>query len=181
MQRCRKQKEAVMSSSRVCTAFFVLLLAVVVTGGCVDVKVIDRSASASNSVIVSRQSNVEEHNLAILAVDFDPPLNYQEIMACKSRGEGITLLVAVENAGVHAERDVLVRARLSDRSSETVYVEKQGTIEIIAPGEIKIVHLRDTDVPFSFEYTLSVSIVPVPGEKRIDDNFKSYDLLITQS
>lgn len=179
MQRCRKQKEAVLSSLRVCAAFSVLLL-LIVTGGCVDVKVIDRSASAPNSVIVSRQNNIDEHNLAILAIDFDPPLNYQEIMACKSRGEGITLLVAVENTGVSAERDVLVRAKLSERLSETVYVEKQGTIETIAPGEIKIVHLRDTDVPFSFEYTLSVSIVPVPGEKRLDDNFKSYDLLITQ-
>ena len=180
MKKCRKQKEAVVSSVRVCAAFLVLFLAVVVTGGCVDVEVIDRSASAPSSVIVSRQNSIEEHNLAILAVDFDPPLNYQEIMACKSRGEGITLLVAVENAGVHAERDVLVRARLSQRSSEMVYVEKQGMIETIAPGEIKIVHLRDTDVPFSFEYTLSVSVVPVAGEKRFDDNFKSYDLLITQ-
>jgi hypothetical protein len=167
--------------------FFILLLAVVVSSGCVDVEVVDRSASALDGAAAAGQDiadsvhPAEEHDLAVLAVDFDPPLNYQEIMACKSRGEGITLLVAVENTGVSTEQNVLVQARLSERSSETLYVEKQGTIETIAPGEIKIVHLRDTDVPFSFEYTLSVSIVPVAGETRLDDNSKTYDLLITQS
>ena len=170
-----------MSSSRVRVAFFVLLLAAVVLSGCVDVEVVDRSASALNSVAVSDRAVTEEHDLAVLAVDFDPPLNYQEIVACKSRGEGITLLVAVENTGVSAEQNVLVQAGLSERSSKTVYVEKQGTIDTIAPGEIKIVHLRDTDIPFSFEYTLSVSIVPVAGETRLEDNSKTYDLLITQS
>jgi len=170
-----------MSSSRVRAAFFVLLLAVAVSSGCVNVEVVDRSASALDNLPVAGQEIVQEHDLAVLAVDFDPPLNYTEIVARKSRGEGITLLIAVENTGVSTEQNVLVQATLSERSSETVYVEKQGTIETIAPGEIKIVHLRDTDIPFSFEYTLSVSIVPVMGETRLDDNFKTYDLLITQS
>lgn len=170
-----------MSSPRGRGFFFVLLLAVVISSGCVDIELVDRSASTLNGAMVSGQDLIAEHDLAVLAVDFDPPLNYQEIMACKSRGEGITLLVAVENTGVNTEQNVLVRARLSERSSETVYVEKQGMIETIAPGEIKIVHLRDTEVPFSFEYTLSVSILPVAGETRLDDNSKTYDLLITQS
>jgi hypothetical protein len=113
-------------------------------------------------------------------VDFDPPLNYQDIVARKSRGEGITLLVAIENTGVSSEQDVVVQARLSERSRETVYLEKQGMIDSIAPGEIKIVHLRDTDIPFRFEYTLSVFVVPVVGETRLGNNSKTYDLLITQ-
>jgi hypothetical protein len=168
-------------SARLRAAFFVLLVAVVMSSGCVNVEVIDRSPSALNSMPFSEQEMADEHDLAVLAVDFDPPLNYEEILACKSRGEGITLLVAVENTGVNTERNVLVQARLSERSGETVYVEKQGTIETIAPGEIKIVHLRDTDIPFSFEYTLSVSVAPAVGETRTDDNFKTYDLFITQS
>lgn len=170
-----------MSSSKVHVAFSVLLLAVVTLSGCVNVEVVDRSASALDGVPALGQDVPQEHDLAVLAVDFDPPLDYQEIVTRKSRGEGITLLVAVENTGVSTERDVLVQARLSERSSETMYVEKRGTIEIIAPGEIKIVHLRDTDIPFSFEYTLSVFIVPVVGETRLDDNSKTFDLLITQS
>jgi hypothetical protein len=170
-----------MSSSRVVLlAFSVLLLVTTVLAGCVSVTVVDRSKSL-DGMPDSERDIVEEHDLAVLAVDFDPPLNYQEIMACKSRGEGITLLVAIENTGVNTEQNVLVQARLSERSSGTLYIEKRGTIETIAPGEIKIVQLRDTDVPFSFEYTLAVSVIPVIGETRLDDNLKTYDLLITQS
>ena len=170
-----------MSSSRVRWTFIVLMLATAVLSGCVQVQVVDRSKSALNDMAGVGQGSSAEHNLAVLAVDFDPPLRYQEIMASKSRGEGITLLVAVENTGVSTEKNVLVRARLSERSSGTVFAEKQGTIGTIAPGEVKIVHLRDTDVPFSFEYTLIVSIVPVIGETQLDDNSKAYDLLVTQS
>jgi hypothetical protein len=156
-------------------------LVVVFSSGCAEIEVVDRSAAALNSALDSGRDIVEAHDVAVLAVDFDPPLNYQEIMDRRSRGEGITLLVAVENTGVNTEQNIVVQARLSERSSKTVYVEKRGTIKTIAPGEIKIVHLKDTDIPFSFEYTLLVSIVPVAGETRIDDNSKTYDLLITQS
>jgi hypothetical protein len=170
-----------MSSSRVRVAFFVLLLAVVLASGCDSVEVVDRSPAATSGLAVQSHQVIDEHNLAILAVDFDPPLNYEDIMASKSRGEGITLLVAVENIGVSTERNVVVRARLSERSSADVYVDKQGTIEAIAPGEIKIVHLNNADIPFSFEYTLEVSVLPIKGETRIGDNSKTYDLLVTQS
>ena len=170
-----------MSSARVFVSFFVLLLTVMATlCGCVNVELVDRSVPASSGAMVSDPGIANEHDLAVLAVDFDPVLDYTEIMACKSRGEGITLLVAVENVGTSTEHGVVVQAKLLERSSQTVYVEKQAMIETIAPGEIKIVHLKDTDVPFSFEYTLSVSVVPVAGETRPDDNFKTYDLLITQ-
>jgi hypothetical protein len=162
-------------------AFFVLLLTVVLASGCGSVEVVDRSSSALNDGMVQGHQTVEEHDLAVLAVDFDPPLNYEDIMASKSRGEGITLLVAVENTGIRTEQNVQVRARLSERASADVYVDKQGTIETIAPGEIKIVHLNNADIPFSFEYTLEISVSPVEGEKRTGDNFKTYDLLVTES
>ena len=61
-----------------------------------------------------------------------------------------------------------------------MFLYKQGLIDIIAPGEIKIVQFRDTDIPFSDEYELQVSVDPVVGETRLADNHKMYDLLITQ-
>jgi hypothetical protein len=170
-----------MSSSRVHTLLSILLLMTVALSGCVDVELIDRSASDPASGLSSEQKDPDQHDLAILAVDFDPPLNYEDIMACKSRGEGITLLVAVENTGVTTEQNVMVQASLSERSSDRVYVEKQGMIETISPGEIKIVQLHDTDIPFSTEYKLSVAVVPVAGEIQTDDNSRTYDLLITRS
>jgi hypothetical protein len=113
-------------------------------------------------------------------VDFDPPLEYEQIIARKNRGEGITLLVAVENTGVHAELDVSVAVQLSERDGKTVYLHKQGSIESIAPGEIKIVQFRDTDIPFTYAYSMQVSVDPVFGETHLGDNVKTYDLLITQ-
>ena len=157
-----------------------LIVAVLIASGCVNVEVIDRSSYAIDSTPAVEQEELEEHNLAVLAVDFDPPLDYEEILDRKSRGEGITLLVAVENTGTSTEQVVLVQVQLSDRSSETVYLSKQGVIETIAPGEIKIVQFRDTDIPFSYEYELQVSVEPVVGETRLADNHKMYDLLITQ-
>jgi hypothetical protein len=170
-----------MLSSKLFAVLSVVLLMAVTVSGCEDVELIDRSASDVGNTVGSVQREPNQHDLAILAIDFDPPLEYDAILACKSRGEGITLLVAVENTGISTEQNVLVRASLSERLSETVYVEKQGTIETISPGEIKIVQLRDTDIPFSSEYTLSVSVVPVAGETHTEDNFRTYDLLITNS
>jgi hypothetical protein len=176
-----ERKEAMMASQTCKVAAFVaLVLATLISSGCVNIEVIDRTPSTRDSISAAGEEAVDEHNLAVLAVDFDPPLEYEEIVACKSRGEGITLLVAVENTGLHTERDVTIEAQLSERSGETVFLHKQGTVEAIVPGEIKIVQFKDTDIPFSYEYLLQVSAVPVTGETRLGDNLKKYDLLITQ-
>ena len=122
----------------------------------------------------------EEHDLAVLAVDFDPPLEYEKIIARRSRGEGITLFVAIENTGLQAEQFVVVQVELSRDGTEAVFLQEEGGIEAIAPGEIKIVHFEDAEIPFSYQYLLKVYVEPVPEETRLDDNYKSYDLLITQ-
>lgn len=168
------------SLRRQVAAFMVLIVATVIVSGCVNIEVIDRSSYTANGISGAGQEELDEHDLTVLAVDFDPPLVYEEILARKSRGEGITLLVAVENTGTHTEQGVLVQVQLSDRNGETSFLHKQGVIEIIAPGEIKIVQFRDTDIPFSYEYELQVSVDPVVGETRLADNYKMYDLLITQ-
>jgi hypothetical protein len=168
------------SLKRQVAAFVVLIVATVIVSGCVNIEVIDRSSFTTNSISGVGQDELSEHDLAVLAVDFDPPLVYEEILASKSRGEGITLLVAVENTSTNTEQDVSVQVQLSDRNGETVFLHKQGVIETIAPGEIKIVQFRDTDIPFSYEYELQVSVDAVVGETRLADNRKLYDLLITQ-
>jgi hypothetical protein len=175
-------KEAVMLSqswARI-APLVALLLAAVCLSGCIQIQIIDRTPSVLEPVTPSEQDQVEEHDLAVLAVDFDPPLEYEEIIARKNRGEGITLLVAVENTGVNTERGVTVEVELSKDKGATLFLHKQGSIETIAPGEIKIIHFKDTEIPFSYEYSLRVRVEPVTGETRTIDNQKSYDLLITQ-
>jgi hypothetical protein len=116
----------------------------------------------------------------VLAVDFDPPLEYEEIVALRDRGEGITLLVAIENTGSTTERDVVVEVELYKGDGQTPFLHKQGEIDVIAPGEIKLVRFKDTEIPFSFTYRLTVRVLTVDGEARLGDNEKSYDLVITQ-
>jgi hypothetical protein len=157
----------------------VLALVTICAGGCINIQIIDRTPSTINSTPLAEEQE-KEHNLAVLAVDFDPPLEYEEIVARKERGEGITLLVAVENTGAMTEQAVSVEVELSKDDGKTLFLHKQGLIDAIAPGEIKLVHFEDTEIPFSYEYRLLVRVVPVDAETCLVDNEKTYDLLITQ-
>ena len=53
------------------------------------------------------------HSISLIGVDFDPPLNYDQIV---SNG-GLTLLVAIENLGHSREAAVQVTATLLDPAS----------------------------------------------------------------
>jgi hypothetical protein len=161
-------------------AFVALALAISVLSGCIKIQVIDRSPAALPDRQVLDEASLEEHDLSILAVDFDPPLVYEKIVARRNRGEGITLLVAIENTGLQAEQFVTVQVELSGADSEESFLQKEGSIEVIAPGEIKIVHFEDAEIPFSYQYFLRVYVEPVPGETKLDDNLKGYDLLLSE-
>jgi hypothetical protein len=149
-------------------------------GGCATIQIIDRTPSNVQPTPSPQAQDTDEHNLAVLAVDFDPPLEYEEILAARNRGEGITLLVAVENTGTVTERDVWVEAELSRGEGGELILQQQGKVEAIAPGEIRLVRFKDTDIPFSYRYQLKVRVLPVEGETRLADNLKSYDLVVTR-
>jgi hypothetical protein len=156
----------------------ILMLTTLALSGCIQIQVIDRTPPVPAPT--TGAGSGEEHDLAVLAVDFDPPLEYEEIIASKKRGEGITLLVAVENTGIVTEQNVIVQVELYDGQDEKEILRQEGVIEAIAPGEIKIFHFKDANIPFSYEYHLRVQVVPVAGETWLADNQKSYDLIITQ-
>lgn len=160
-------------------ALSILLLAVCASG-CINIEVVDRTPSTSGTTPSTQGQQPVDHNLAVLAVDFDPPLEYDEIMSRRERGEGITLLVAVENTGVVAEENVTVSVELAKDGAQTVFLRKQAAVGAIAPGEIKLVRFKDTEIPFSYEYQLKVHVAEVEGETNTADNTRTYDLLITQ-
>ncbi len=56
----------------------------------------------------------QAHAIAIIGVDFDPALNYSQIIA----NGGVTLLVAVENQGLATEMNVELKVRLLDAVDE---------------------------------------------------------------
>jgi hypothetical protein len=56
----------------------------------------------------------QAHAVAIIGVDFDPALDYGQIIS----NDGVTLLVAVENQGQATETGVELKARLLDTAAK---------------------------------------------------------------
>jgi hypothetical protein len=162
-----------------CVWLLVLAVALVFLPGCAKIKIVDQTLAAVPTPLESAAvSNTDEHDLAVLAIDFDPPLEYEQIMAGR---EGITLLVAVENTGGSNESGVTVQAELSTDDGQTVILEDENLIPAIAAGEITIVRFKTlADIPHRTAYQLKVRVVPVIGETRAANNQKSYELYVTQ-
>ncbi len=117
----------------------------------------------------------ERHALAVRGVDFDPPL---DVFQTTTSG-GVTLLVAVENRGLSAERDVRVTARLVDPGNLRELLNETVTLPILAPGEVWIARFTQvSDLPRLPSYRLLVHIEPVQGEADTADNSASYDIVV---
>ena len=156
----------------------IMMLTSLSLAGCAGVEIVDRAPVSFDTLSLSKaRTPVDEHDLAVLAIDFDPPLEYEQIMV---RGEQATLLVAVENLGFQTEADVKVKARLSAYEDDTPILEKTCYIGPIAPGQIKIARFKDISrIPYRPAYRLKVWVLPVPGEVGMANNQRSYDLYIT--
>jgi len=158
----------------------IIMLASLSLASCARVQIVDRAPAPVDTLSPSKaRTSVDEHDVAVLAIDFDPPLEYEQIMV---RGEQATLLVAVENIGLQTEADVKVKARLSTYEDDTPILEKTCYIDIIAPGQIKIARFKDIPrIPYRPAYHLTVWVLPVLGEVGMANNQKSYDLYIDMS
>lgn len=119
-----------------------------------------------------------EHSVAIIGVDFDPPLDYAQIIA----SGGLTLLVAIENRGLLAEPYLEATARLLDPDEAdvaAVLLDETLIARDLAPGEIRV--LRFTQVrtlPPRTRYELVVQLSDVPGDVASEDNVRRYDILV---
>ena len=162
---------------RIWFVMVIMMLTSLSLAGCAGVEVVDRAPASLDTPSLSKvRTPVDEHDLAVLAIDFDPSLEYKQIIV---RGEQATLLVAVENIGLQTESDVKVKAWLS-AYDDTPILEKTCHIDTIAPGQIKIARFKDISrIPYRQAYRLKVWVLPVPGEIGMANNKKSYDLYIT--
>jgi len=157
-----------------------LLLVLLAITGCVEVEVRDATpaASASEAFTSPLPGEDKEHNLAILAVDFDPPLDYQQLIILR---RSITLLVAVENRGASTERDLAVRAQLSTPEDPDLVFSQGASISSIAPGEIQVVRFAQFGrIPYHQIFRLEVTVDPIDGESDLTDNSKAFDIEIRQ-
>jgi len=141
--------------------------------GCSQVQIDNRPLDASNALAPEASSLLSAHNLSVLAIDFDPPL---ETITSSADLRGTSLLVAVENTGRETERDVTVRVELrTDNRDVTPALSRTATIDVLAPGEVKIVRLTGlADIPIRQEYWLKVRTSPVAGEDDVTDNQRIY-------
>lgn len=155
-----------------------MILASLSLAGCAQIEIVDRAPASLDTPSPNKvKAPVDEHDLAVLAVDFDPSLDYEQIM---TKSEEATLLVAVENMGLRTETDVKVKALLSTYEDDTPILEKTSYLDAIAPGQIKIARFKGISrIPYKPAYRLKVWVLPVPGEVGTANNQKSYDLYIT--
>ncbi|HIQ04363.1 MAG TPA: hypothetical protein EYH31_01560 [Anaerolineae bacterium] len=117
--------------------------------------------------------------MSVLAVEFDPPLEYERILA----SGGISLLVAVENRGSRTEFNVPVYASLLDpevEGEESILLQTTRVIQHIEPGDVVIVRFeRFGELPLRSEYRLRVQVPVWQDEVNKRDNDCSYDISIT--
>jgi len=158
------------------------LLAVVLVlslTSCIRIEVVDHQEETDVDTPTPSQLSPDEHDLAILAVDFEPQLDYEQIV---NDLDGITLLIAIENTGISTETDVLVEAQLSCDEGRTLIVERSAEIASIAPGETQVVRFTQIpQPPYRPTYQLFVQVVAVPGESNLANNLRIYDINITST
>jgi hypothetical protein len=148
--------------------------------GCAEVEVIDATPATSppETFTSPLEEGSAEHNLSVLAVDFDPPLDYQHLIL---RRQSVTLLVAIENTGSHTERGVSVQVHLTSPEDPELLLTQGASMTSIAPGEIQIVPFaRLGEIPYHQSYHLEVMVDALEGESTLADNRKAFDIQIHQ-
>lgn len=163
---------------RLRVAVLLSTLLLVFLTGCTQFQVETRQLDVFNAAAPDLSARPPEHDIAVLAIDFDPPL---DTIRSLDDLEAISLLIAVENTGLATERDVVIRAelRLDSREPSPILV-RTATVEQLAPGEVKVIRLRGlSQIPIRMEYWLKVRAVPIVGETDITDNQRIYRLQLT--
>lgn len=114
----------------------------------------------------------ERHDVAVLSVDFDPPLGSASLP-----GRERALLVAIDNRGAVTETGLTLEVRLAGDSPGVVYTRISDPLGGVSPGEVKVVRvLGGGDLPLEDISWLTVRIRPVQGETNLSNNVKTVRL-----
>ena len=85
--------------------------------------------------------------------------------------------VGVTNSGENQEVQLEVTLTIP---KDTTPIVKQGTIDLIDPGETKSITFKDfPEVPFGEKTTVQVSVKPVPGEQNTTNNSAEYPVVFS--
>jgi hypothetical protein len=169
-------------NARLMLPWVVGLLALTLVGlvSCAEVKVVDKTpvVDAPDLSTSPLKPEAGKHDLAVLAVEFDPPLSYQRLII---RQQTVALLAVVENTGTETERNATVRAELTSVDDPDFVLAQEARVESVAPGEVQIVRFAPLgEIPYYQSYHLEVSIDAVEGELDLGDNQKAFDIQIDE-
>jgi hypothetical protein len=158
--------------------FLALALCSLFLWGCGGVEIMEQVPAPLTEASTADGLRPVEHDLAILAIDFDPPLDYKELWAQR---EQVTLLVALENRGLSLEEEAWVSAELCDLHQSEPLLRQSTTLSSLAPGEVEVVRFSGiSNVPLRRGYQLEVKISPVDGEWALTNNAKVYELTLKE-
>jgi hypothetical protein len=120
-----------------------------------------------------------EHDLSVLAAEISPPLS--ELVHSANGAVSLQLLVAIENRGGLAERDVIVEAWLeAGQGGGPVILTAKTIVPYLAPGEVKVAKLNATGViTIMPSYVMTVSARPVPFETYVGNNTCEYGISVS--
>lgn len=154
-----------------------VLLASPLLSGCVQVQVTAEVPNAATPTPYTQlESPRESRDLAILGIEFNPPLRAEEVVAAGR----LAMLVAVENRGLSEESQVVVEASLTGAGEAEALVKRSEILKSIAPGEVRLVRFESLALlPYRSAYVMTVSVPPLPNETRTADNVRSYRLSLT--
>lgn len=170
-----EQRNRFSSLSRLATVLWLLVLT---SGGCTEISITPRLPTPvdESALALSKLAIGAERDIAVLAVDFDPPLN---LLKMPIGSQEVTLQVAIENKGYRKESNIQVTVKLLGNELTDVIKQETQNIDNLPPGGIKILQFRSLlSVPYRSKYRLEIEASPVPNETLLTNNRKSYDIQI---
>jgi hypothetical protein len=160
-----------------------LAAALLALSGCVSGVSVSTHPSLAPPAVAT--ATPEQHNLMVIGVDFDPSLDYEQIVA----NGGISLMAAIQNDGLEDETGVRVTARLIDPEAgagqgellnETVTLASvsAGKLAVARFPQVSMLPLRRRSPRGGGRYRLEVQIEAARDERNLADNFRAFDIRV---
>lgn len=157
-----------------------MALAVAAISGCEGIKVVPgTSESATGPLAVAEAADAPRHDLAVISLDLDPPL---QLLQIDQSQPNVALLAAIDNLGSFTEQQVAVVATLRSQPEDEVLLQRREVVANIAPGQATLVRFTGfPSIPARSAYELTVTVEPVPDEQNLANNSETLPLQLVLS
>ncbi|HEX2988144.1 MAG TPA: hypothetical protein VHS06_08240 [Chloroflexota bacterium] len=147
-------------AARVVAFLLALSALALILSGC-ELVVVESSGvrgDAQRNAMSTAVADLPDYDIAVSAIDFDPPLKQQTIPTTQ---KGLKLLAAIENKGTMPLNQLVVEARLSSQKGEFSAQDKVQ-VDRLSPGETRVVEFAGVApaqmLPRSPAYRIKVTV-----------------------